>query len=76
MPKMHENATMLHDNVMPALVVMSGRPFVAAVPVMIIAMPVPVPVAPQQQIEGKRTCFSCDFVGWRRFCSKMLLNMC
>jgi|Cyp1metagenome_2_1107374.scaffolds.fasta_scaffold46066_2 hypothetical protein len=46
------NATMLHDNVMLALVAMSGRPFVAAVPVMIIAMPVPVPVAAWQQIEG------------------------
>ena len=43
---------MLHDNVVLALVAMSGRPFVAAVPVMIVALPVPIPVAAWQQIES------------------------
>ena len=46
------NATMLHNNVMLALVAMSGRPFVAAVPVMVVAMPMPVSVAAWQQIEA------------------------
>ena len=42
----------LHDTAILALIAVSGRPLVAAVPVMIIAMPVPIPVAAWQKIES------------------------